>query len=377
MLLLQWRRFRGGSLEGFVQGCVLLGVISIVATHAGAQETRGPSLDDKLDALVQTEIKAYNIPGLSIAVVRHNQIVFSKSYGWADIENRVSATNTTFFRIGSITKPITATAALMMSEQQQLDLDAPVQRYCPAFPEKQWSISTRQLLSHMGGIRSFRSEGGSSPELLSDSHYNRVVESLPLFASDPLIAKPGMRYEYSNYGYDLIGCVLEGASGLRYDEVLRNLIFTPAGMSASTLDDNPSIIPGRSRYYTHAKDGSIRNGKSIDTSNRIPAAGLLSTANDLARFAIALESGKLLPVHSVRQMWAEQSTSDGKRTSYALGWMIHDLKGVSVVAHTGEQPGSSTLLCIFPDSQAAYVVLANTDAAGLWKWADRVAELIK
>lgn len=356
---------------------VLLGIILILANCAWAQESGQPFPKEAVDALVQQQIKNYNIPGLSIAVVQHGQIVFSKSYRSADLENNVPATNDTLFRIGSITKPLTATAALALAERHQLDLDAPVQPYCSAFPEKQWPVTTRQLLAHVGGVRGFRSEGGTSPELLSDAHYARIDDSIALFANDPLMAKPGTRYEYSNYGYDLIGCVLEGASGKPFDDLLRTMILVPAGMAATTLDDSMSIIPRRSRNYTHAKDGSIRNAKSIDTSNRIPAAGLLSTANDLARFVLALESGKLLPADKVREMWTEQSTPGGRRTGYALGWMIHDLKGRSVVAHTGEQPGSSTILCILRDQYTSFVVLANTDAAGLWKLADQLADLLK
>lgn len=369
-------RFYAHFFARFMRTCATMIFIAACAKNVASQDSR-KLLSDKLDAVTQQAIKAYNIPGLSIAVIQHGKIVVAKNYGLADVENQVPITSKTLFRIGSITKTISATAALMLEERHQIDLDAPVQRYCPAFPEKQWPLTTRQLLAHTGGIRSFRTEGGISPELLSDSHYQRVAESLALFAGDPLIAEPGSRYEYSNYGYDLVGCVLEGASGLDFGDLLRKLIFSPISMTSTTLDDSESIIPGRSRNYTHAKDGSIHNAKSIDTSNRIPAAGLLSTASDLARFVIALQSGKLLSSNSLHQMWTEQSTSDGKRTSYALGWMIHDVGGTSVVAHTGEQPGSSSLLCVFPESQSAFVVLANTDAAGLWKWAGRVAELIQ
>jgi CubicO group peptidase (beta-lactamase class C family) len=357
--------------------CILLGILCVLANTIQAQDTKQTSVGSEIDVVVQQQIKAYNIPGLSVAAVQHGQIVFSKSYGWADLESRVLVTDDTLFRIGSITKSITATAALMMAERHQLDLNTPVQRYCPSYSEKQWPVTTRQLLAHMGGVRGFHSEGGVSSELLSDSHYVRVTDSLPLFANDPLTAKPGTHYEYSNYGYDLIGCALEGASGLRFDELVRKLILTPAGMTATTLDDSLMIIPRRSRYYTHAKDGTIRNAKSIDTSNRIPAAGLLSTANDLARFVLAVESGRLLSANSIHLMWTEQTTTEGEPNGYALGWMIRQLKDTSVIAHTGEQPGSSAILCIFPRSQAAYVVLANTDAAGLWKWANQIAELIQ
>lgn len=334
------------------------------------------ALSSAVDGLVKQQISTYNIPGLSIALTRQGQIVFSRSYGLADVENQVRVTPETLFRIGSITKPITATAAMSLAERGQLDLDAPVQRYCPAFPEKSWPVTTRELLAHLGGVRAFRVENGSSPELLSTAHYDRVSDSIALFAADPLGVKPGTQYEYSNYGYDLVGCVLEGGSGKHFEELLGSTIFRTAGMSASRIDDLMQIIPNRSRSYTHAKDGSIRNAKSIDLSNRIPAAGILSTADDMARFAIALESGKILSSKSLQAMWTEQTRDGGKPTGYGLGWMIRNHRGAQAVAHTGEQPGSSTLLYVIPGKQISFVVLANTDAAGLWKLADKLADLL-
>ena len=350
--------------------------ICILPKDSGSQQADRPSLQDAIDALVQQQIKSYSVPGLSIAVTQQGQIVFSRRYGWADLENRVRVTDETLFRIGSITKPITATAALMLAERGQIDLDVPVQRYCAAFPEKPWPLTARELLAHIAGVRGFHTMSGVSPELLSDTHYERVADSIALFASDPLVAKPGTHYEYSNYGYDLIGCVLEGASGKQFDDLLRTLIFIPAGMTTTTLDDSLRIVPNRSRNYTHAKDGSLRNAKSLDTSNRIPAAGLLSTADDLARFVLALESGRLRAPAQVRQMWTEQTTDDGKHNGYALGWMIHDHNHTTSVAHTGEQPGSSTILYVMPGKRSSFAVLANSDAAGLWKLADQLADLL-
>lgn len=344
---------------------------SIAAEHANQK-----SLLPSIDALVQQQIRTYNIPGLAIAVTRQDRIIYSRSYGWADLENRVRVVPETLFRIGSITKPITATAAMVLAGQRKLDLDAPVQHYCSSFPEKLGPVTTRELLAHLGGVRGFRSDSGPSPELFSDAHYDRLGDTIALFASDPLISKPGARYEYSHYGYDLVGCVLEGASGKQFEDVLRGTVFTPAGMTATRVDDSTQIIPHRSRNYTHAKDGSVMNAKILDTSNRIAAAGLLSTANDLARFVLALDSGKLLPSTLVRNMWTEQATDDGKRTGYGLGWMIRDHHGALVAAHTGELPGASTILYVIPGKHVSFVVLADTDAAGLWKLADRLAELL-
>lgn len=356
------------------QGACL--VVAFFVFSSSSSPTDQAPASSAIDDLVKEQIRTYKIPGLSIAVTRQNQIIFSRSYGLADVDNQIPVTPRTLFRVGSITKTITATAAMILAERGQLDLDVSVQRYCPAFPEKSWLVTTRELLAHTGGVRSFRVENGSTPELSSTVHYARVSDSVQLFASDPLAFRPGTQYQYSNYGYDLVGCALEGASGEPFEDLLRGVVFQRAGMSATRIDDVIQIIANRSRSYTHAKDGTIQNAKSIDLSNRIPAAGILSTANDIAHFAIALESGKLLSLKSLQVMWTEQATVSGKSTSYGLGWMIRSHHGKLAAAHTGEQPGSSTILYLIPSARVSFVVLANADAAGLWKLADRLADLL-
>lgn len=351
---------------------LLLGLLCLLSECRAAQPAT--PFTRNIDSLVQQQMRSFNIPGVQIAVTSGESMVFSASYGSADLENRTPVTRDTLFRIGSITKPITATAALILEQNQQLDLDKPAQTYCKSFPSKQWQVTTRELLGHTSGIRGFHA--GENSELFNKTHYETVAESLSLFENDALIAQPGTVYEYSHYGYDLVGCVLEGASGRPLADLLHTLIFSRAGMTATRQDDVRRIISGRSRNYTHAKDGSIENAKCVDSSNRIPAAGLLSTAEDLARFVLTLQSGRMVSLDRVHRMWSQQTTLDGKRTGYGLGWMIHEHNGIKAVAHTGEEPGASTILYVMPEDNASFVVLANTDAAGLWKLADKIAELL-
>ena len=351
---------------------LLLGILCLLR-ESRAAEPGAPFAGD-IDSLVQQQMRSFNIPGLQIAVTSGESIVFSASYGSADLENRTPVTRDTLFRIGSITKPITATAALILEQNRQLDLDRPAQTYCGSFPAKQWPVTTRELLGHTSGIRGFHT--GEKSELFNETHYETVGESLALFENDELIAQPGTQYLYSHYGYDLVGCVLEAVSDKPFANLLQSLIFSAAGMTATRQDDVQRIIPGRSRSYTHARDGSIANARCVDSSNRIPAAGLLSTAEDLARFVLALQGGRLLSLERVHRMWAQQTTLDGRGTGYGLGWMIHDHNGIKAVAHTGEEPGASTILYVMPDDGASFAVLSNTDAAGLWKLADKIADLL-
>ena len=153
-----------------------------------------------------------SVPGISLAVVQDGALVWSRGFGMADLENFVPATSATLFRLGSISKPITATAILQLSERGKVDLDVEVQNYCRAFPKKEWPVTTRELLGHLGGIRHYNPDGkGDIPED-SAKHFLSMEESLQVFAGDPLVAKPGTKFHYSTYGYTVLGCILEGAA---------------------------------------------------------------------------------------------------------------------------------------------------------------------
>src|SRR5271167_3561223 len=135
--------------------CVLL--LLVCAPSAFAQDV-ATMLARKADSLVQEQIKKQNISGLALTIVVGKKIVVSRVYGFADLENHVPVTTATLFRTGSVAKPITSAAAMTMYQAGRLDLDAPVQKYCPAFPNKQWTITTRELLGHLSGIRHYRQD---------------------------------------------------------------------------------------------------------------------------------------------------------------------------------------------------------------------------
>ncbi len=155
---------------------------------------------------VAKELLGRGIPGLAVAVAVDGRIVYSEGFGFADLEERVPVWPTTKFRIGSVSKPLAAVALLQLVEQGKLDLDAPVQRYVPSFPDKGAPITTRMLAGHLGGIRHYKDD-----ENLSAKHYNNVLEGLKIFKDDPLVAPPGTKFSYSSYGFNLLSAVVQGA----------------------------------------------------------------------------------------------------------------------------------------------------------------------
>ncbi|HKW63236.1 MAG TPA: serine hydrolase domain-containing protein [Candidatus Acidoferrum sp.] len=302
-----------------------------------------------------------SVPGLSASVVLDGEPRWSQGFGMTDLENSSPATSSTLFRLGSVSKSISASAVLQLWERGKLDLDAPVQKYCSEFPQKEWPITTRELLGHLGGIRHYSPDGkGDVPED-SARHFSSMKESLQLFANDPLVAKPGTRFNYSTYGYTLIGCVFEGAVSEKFADYLRKNIFEPAGMGQTRDDDFFTVIPHRTRWYHKDKSGIVRNAGVLDSSYKIPGGGIISSADDMADFEAAILTNKLIKRSTRDLMWTSLKTTDGKETGYGLGWGITDKFGLHILAHTGGQQGTSTAFAVVPSRNAGVVVLCNMD----------------
>jgi len=316
----------------------------------------------------------YGIPGLSAAVAAAGSVRLSAGYGMADLENAVTAARFTIYRLASLSKPLTATAVLQLAAKGKLDLDAPVQRYVPAYPEKQWPLTCRQLLCHQGGVRQ-----GTYEEVHNTRHYASLTEALEFFKNDPLVFEPGTRTLYTSLGYNLLGVAIESASGQDYVDYMRENVFTPAGMETAGLDDVFALIPHRAQGYQKAVGRELFNSSLSDTSNRVPGGGLVATAEDVARFALALHSGALLKNETREQMFVRQRTRDGKPTGYGLGWAVGTQRGRHEVYHIGGQPRVSTALYLVPESGLAVVFLTNLEGVGtpLLELARQVAEIVQ
>jgi serine beta-lactamase-like protein LACTB len=330
----------------------------------------------QIEKAVSAFMTANSVPGISLAVLQNGQPVWSAGFGMSDLEDSAPATSSTLYRLGSISKPITAVAILQLYERGKLDLDAPIQKYCPAFPQKDSPITSRQLLAHLGGIRHYSKDGKGDVPDDSARHFATMEESLQLFASDPLVAKPGTQFHYSTYGYTLLGCVLEGASSQKYVDFVRENVFRTAAMEHTQADDFFAIVPHRTRWYHRDKTGAVRNAGVLDSSYKIPGGGLISSADDMANFEAAILAGKLLKPATQEMMLTPQHTSDGKLTAYALGWGVTDKLGIHTVGHDGGQQGTSTAILLAPQKSAAVVVLANMDQLDVNALAESLLKII-
>jgi CubicO group peptidase (beta-lactamase class C family) len=357
---------------------LLLAAASIALVSAQAPASLPAHAAAQIEKLVAAEQARQKIPGVSIAIAFRNQPIYAKGFGLADVEHGVPVKTTTAFRTASIAKPFTAVAAMTLVEAGRLDLDAPVRTHCAAWPERHPPITTRQTLAHLSGIRHYAKPG----EAAGKSHYFTIQDALALFKEDALLHAPGSTYHYSTYAYSVAGCVIEGVSGEPFEAFVRGRVLQPAGMTRTRVDRVYEIVPDRARGYqvlgqkeyeslpaaarSFAKAGELYNADLHDTSMKIPGGGFLSTAEDLVRFGIALNTGTLLKKDTVERMWTAQRTSDGKPTQYGLGFNVAPAQeGVRRISHGGNQAGAASLLVILPEVGVSYGIMTNRESADL------------
>ncbi|KAM9808176.1 serine beta-lactamase-like protein LACTB, mitochondrial [Neosynchiropus ocellatus] len=364
-------------------------------------------------------------PGLVVGVSVNGEQVWCEGIGFADLENRVPCGPKTVMRIASISKPLTSAAAALLCEEGKLDLDAPVQKYVPEFPEKQFdgrdvTITPRLLLSHLSGIRHYekdarkvrekgklpvkrdKEEEKSSAENKQNSaqmkkefeheeyylkeNFENVIQALDLFKDDPLIYKPGTTFLYSTHGFTLLSAVMERASGQRFLDLMMNM-FYELGMDHTVAEQNDPIIYHRSRFYRVNKKGRVVNCPYVDNSYKWAGGGFLSNVEDLLLFGNALlysyqvaqleDPSNLLPgflkPETIQDLWEAVDRTESnfnKDHLYAQGWMVVKEKQKHgqckrrrcFVSHTGGAVGASSVLLVLPADEP---VSAQTPPRGV------------
>ena len=348
-----------------------LSLLGSAALKAQTGQGLPPELVRHIETLIAGEMSRQSIPAFSVAVAAGGELRWSSGYGLADLENFVPARALTANRTASVGKPMTAVAVMQLVEAGKLDLDTPVSRYLPAVNGRTGGTTLRQLLGHIGGIRAYRDE----TELNSTRHYWSLGEALSVFQNDELVADPGTKYSYSTYGYVLAGAAAEAVAGVPLREYMRVNVFERAGMVNTRLDDTFAIIPNRARGYARNKDGQLRNARLLDTSNRWPGGGFVSTVEDVVRFALAFAGGKLVSESTEELMLTPLTLTGGDRTTYGLGWGVGTLDGKRVASHSGGQAGVSTLLKLLPEQKTAVAFMCNLQEAK-FPFADEILRAI-
>ena len=340
--------------------------VAIFALAANAQSgTRvlSPRYPDAIragQASVREFLRASAVPGLSVAVGVRGQVVWSEGFGYSDLEQRVPVTPRTRFRLGSVSKVLTVAAIARLYQEGRLDLDAPIQKYVPTFPDKGAAITTRQLAGHLGGVRHYQPKDFSNGRNIDLERYDKVIDSLAIFKDDPLVAAPGTRYHYSTFGYTLISQVIESASGRSFLDYMDEEVFRRLDMRQTCADRPERIISDRTRFYNRAAGGGPVNAPYVDSSYKWAAGGLLSTAEDLVLFGSHHLRPGFFKGETLDLLFTPQRTSDGKETGVGIGWRIgSDAMKRRVIHHAGNINGGRGVIMFFPDTGLAIALLSN------------------
>jgi CubicO group peptidase (beta-lactamase class C family) len=333
-------------------------VVAMATPAARAQDTR--ALVHYVDSVATAAVTEHRTAGVSVAVVKNGRTVLAKGYGFADLENDVPATSATVYRIGSITKQFTSAAIMRLMEQGKLSLDDTLRKFLPDFPTQGNRVTVRHLLNHTSGIKSYTSLG---PKWERVMRIDLAPDSMvTLFANEPFDFKPGDAYRYDNSGYFLLGMIIEKLSGKTYGQYVQDEFFTPLGLESTIYCDQAPLIKHRAQGYTPRPGGKFINAEPLSMTQPYAAGSLCSTVNDLAKWSLALSSGKVVSPASYKLMTTPDTLNDGKRLSYGFGLGTGTLRGHRQVSHNGGINGFVSELHHYPDDSVVTVVLTNTAA---------------
>ena len=294
--------------------------------------------------------------GVAVAVGIDGKLVWSEGFGYANLEMGVPVDPaTTRFRVGSVSKPFTATALGQLHEEGKLDWDTHVQKYVPDFPKKRMPVVTRLVAGHLNGIRSYR-----PGEFIMNYHYETVSSALEIFKNDTLMHPPGSKYLYSSYGFNLLSAVVEGASGEEFLTYMDKHVFQPLKMNHTIADHVDSIIVGRSGYYHYTSAGEVVNEIAVDNSYKWAGGGFLSTAEDLIRFGFGYLDAKILKPETIEILQTTQQTWEGEQTGYGMGWVLEtDSAGRYRTGHGGGSVGGTTKFWVYPEERLVIAMISN------------------
>ena len=341
----------------------------VPSTAASAPANRYARAAEASGTFARTLLARDNVPGLSVAVAVDGDVVWAEGFGWAEVDRRTPVTPLTRYRLGALSKPLTATAAALLHDRGRLDLDAPVQEYVAAYPRKQWPITVRQLMGDVAGVHRIR---GDNNDAMPGQHCASLGEAVSLVVNEPLLFEPGTQHRYSVWGWILASAVVEGAAGEPFDRVMSRDVFERLGMTRTVVAETPGLDVATPFYSTttivpNPFDDDDPTGR-VDYSCLAGAGAFVSTPTDLARFGAAVSKPGLLKPETLAEFQTPGRLASGELTTYGLGWTISTVqiagRPTRMVSHRGSPRGGTAALLLFPDLGVVVAATLNAPFAG-------------
>ena len=314
----------------------------------------------KTDRLINDFLNTKNLPGLSVSVMKEGEIVYSKGFGYADVDSKTLIDpSKTKFRIGSFSKTLTASALMILVEKEQIDLDKSIYSYTPEFPQKKWDFNLRMMTGHLSGIRHYKND-----EMNITKNYDNIFDALEVFQDDPLMHEPGTKYLYSTHAWTLISLAIERAANIPFTQFMDSDVFSKLGMANTFAEVKGLDIDNKVTYYQKNSTGGYDLAKDVNNSWKWAGGGYISTTEDVLKFLNQHLNDDYLSENSLKALMTSQTTDDGKKTGYGIGWRIRNGRnGDMLYGHTGGSVGGTTYAFMNKNKKTIVVITSNIGSA--------------
>ncbi len=325
------------------------------------------------NARLDDAVTANKFPALSIAIGKDSRVVWARAMGFGNLETETPAKLDTMFRIGSVSKAVTATTAAKLVEEGILDLDAPIRRIVPYFPAKKYDITPRQLFTHTAGIRHYEfCFCFPFDEYSNQTSHDSVESAVATFADSELLFEPGTEFSYSSHGFTLAAAAMEGASGLSFDEIIAAKLTSPLSMTNTMRE---GLANGDIAVPYAVRDNEYKPAYPVENSNKTAGGGFVSTPADLVLMTQAILNGGYVDAATRDNLFfAPQMLRSGEvnEQNYAFGWRSHPLDGtlgedrkVMVSHHGGIAMGGTAFLIMYPEHGISIAIMTNRQMDGV------------
>ncbi len=308
---------------------------------------------EKADKIAKRLVKRHKVPGLAITVAYNGKTIYSKGFGFANLNSKLLINpSETIFRIGSISKPITATALAKLMQENKIDIHKSVYTYLPNYPKKDADFTLKQLGGHLAGLRNYKGNEFMNNKPLT------ITEGVNLFKNDTLLFTPNTGYAYTSYSFNLLSLAMQNAQQKPFEAIVKDEVLQPLKME-HTFADAQQKLPNKAVFYQHKRKRKFEEVQQVHNYFKLAAGGYLSTATDITKLGNALLDSQFLN-DTILQEFTTSQKINKKLTYYGIGFQAsYDHKNRPYFGHIGNGLGGYGIFYVYPKEKLVITILTN------------------
>ncbi len=347
-------------------------LISMMFLSCDQIENSIDALDSALIDSLMSDYDLINGPGAALVITENGNIIYSRGYGLANLEENIPIISETNFRLASVTKQFTAMCIMILESYEQLSYEQSLTDLFQNFPDYGNDITIRHLLHHTSGLRDYFSliPNNATQQIHDDDVLNMMREQTTTYFTS------GSEYRYSNSGYAVLAMIVEQVSGMSFANFLSENIFIPMNMTGSiAFEDGISMVTSRAYGYSYSGDNYVMNDQSL-TSAVLGDGGIYTSIDDLIKWDQGLYTNSILPQDILQEAFTSGTLSNGLETGYGFGWVLDTYKNRTRVGHTGSTRGFRNVYHRYPDEQLSIIILTNRNSGSPKDIANQIAAIL-